>query len=62
MNSRAIDSSITAEKLPILASEASEVYTIAFISFVSPFFKVVMSYEPKVPTIIVFANDYLYSM
>ena len=62
MNSRAIDSSIIAEKLPILASEASEIYTIAFISFVSPFFKVVMSYEPKVPSGIWFANDYLYSM
>ena len=50
MNSRAIDSSMTAEKLPILASEASETYTIAFINFASPFFKVVMSYEPKVPS------------
>ena len=49
MKFRAIDSSITAEKLPILASEANETYTIAFISFVSPFSKVVMSYEPKVP-------------
>ena len=62
MNSRAIDSSITAEKLPVLASEASEMYTIAFISFVSPVFKVVMSYEPKVPSGIWLANDYLYSI
>ena len=49
VNYRAIDSSMTPEKLPMLLSEANEQYIIAFISFSVSMPSFVISYEPKVP-------------